>query len=62
MNVAEGDRVCTLARMVARKAKAPKHSVDVNQTALELPEVETTDPDMIEIGGEEQIDDSLLDE
>ena len=59
MNMSESDRVAAVARMVAHKKKAPKHT-DESQLRFEIPEDE--DPDTVDIGDEEQLDDDLLDE
>ncbi len=58
MNVAEGDRVKAVARMVARKPQAAPSSDAQGVLALDV-----EDPSVsVDIGGEEAIDDSLLDE
>ena len=57
MNVADDDRVTALARMQAKKKAAPKR--DENQLGLDLGTDET---ERVDIGGEEEIDDDLLDE
>ena len=63
MNLADGDRVSAVARMVAgRKKAAPK---DENQGVLDLAAAGARDadePESVDIGGEEEIDDTLLDE
>jgi DNA gyrase subunit A len=59
MNVADGDKVSSVARMVAKKPKA-KAKVDENQSSLDLgvaPEEESVD-----VGGEELFDDTLIDD
>ena len=63
MNLVEGDRVSAVARMVAHKKKAPKH--DENQGMLDLVAAGARDadePESVDIGGEEQLDDTLLDD
>ena len=63
MNLADGDRVSAVARMVAGKKKAaPK---DENQGVLDLAAAGARDadePESVDIGGEEEIDDTLLDD
>ena len=63
MNLADGDRVSAVARMVAGKKKAaPK---DENQGVLDLTAAGARDadePESVDIGGEEEIDDTLLDD
>ncbi len=62
MNVAEGDRVKAVARMVARKPQAANtaHPSDDAQGVLAL---DVEDPSVsVDIGGEEAFDDTLLDE
>jgi DNA gyrase subunit A len=58
MNLAETDRVASVARMVAHKKKAAR--VDPMQGALELG-VQSED-DSIDIGGEEALDETMIDE
>ncbi|MGQ5426749.1 DNA gyrase subunit A [Thermophilibacter sp. ZX-H3] len=63
MNLVDGDRVGAVARMVAHKKKAPKH--DENQGMLDLVAAGARDadePESVDIGGEEQLDDTLLDD
>ncbi|WP_317414784.1 DNA gyrase subunit A [Thermophilibacter provencensis] len=63
MNLVDGDRVGAVARMVAHKRKAPKH--DENQGMLDLVAAGARDadePESVDIGGEEQLDDTLLDD
>ena len=63
MNLTDGDHVSAVARMVASKKKAPKH--DENQGMLDLASAGARDadePESIDIGGEEELDDTLLDE
>ncbi len=63
MNLVEGDRVSAVARMVAgRKKVEPK---DENQGVLDLAGAGARDadePESVDIGGDEEIDDALLDE
>ena len=63
MNLADGDRVSAVARMVAGKKKtAPK---DENQGVLDLAAAGARDadePESVDIGGEEELDDTLLDD
>ncbi|MCI1665804.1 MAG: DNA gyrase subunit A [Atopobiaceae bacterium] len=63
MNVADGDSVCSLARTVVKKAVAkPK---DTAQGALDLAAAGASEPgeeDPVDIGGEELLDDTLIDE
>ncbi len=61
MNVAEGDAVCSIARMVIAKKKKQK---DDNQGTLNLTGagMEDEDEDIVDIGGEELLDDSLLED
>jgi DNA gyrase subunit A len=61
MNVAEGDKVSSVARMVAKKAH-PKPKVDENQGALDLGEVPVDDDESVDIGGEELFDDTLIED
>jgi len=63
MNLAEGDRVSAMARMIARKKKAPKRRAGAGeaQAMLDL-DVPVEDADSIDVGGEEEFDESLLDE
>ena len=66
MNLGEGDHVSAMARMIARKKKAPKRTAGAGeaQAVLDLAaagEV-TEDPDNVDIGGDEEFDESLLDE
>jgi DNA gyrase subunit A len=58
MNLADSDRVASVARMVAHKKKAAR--VDPMQGALELG-VQSED-DSIDIGGEEALDETMIDE
>lgn len=63
MNVADSDAVCAIARMVAKKKKSkPK---DPNQVTLDLEAAGGKDIDEeepVDIGGDELLDESLLDE
>lgn len=62
MNVAENDSVCALARMVAiHSATKPENS---DQAALDLAAAgaSTDEEEPIDIGGEEQFDEAMLDE
>ena len=60
MNVSDTDTVCALARMVAAK-KAAK--VDPNQTTLDLAAAgASSEEDPVDIGGDEEMDESLIDE
>ena len=62
MNVDENDAVCAIARMVAKKKKAPKK--DPNQGVLDLAAAggHEEEEDPIDIGDDEMIDDTLLDD
>ena len=61
MNMAESDRVSAVARMVVRKKKAAR--VDPMQGALDLAAAgEENEDDPIDIGGEENMSDALLDD
>ena len=63
MNMVEGDHVGAVARMVAHKKRAPKH--DESQGMLDLVAAGARDADELEavdIGGEEELDDALLDD
>ena len=63
MNMVSGDHVSAVARMVARKKKAPKR--DENQGVLDLAAAGASDadePDSVDIGGDEDMDDTLLDD
>jgi DNA gyrase subunit A len=63
MNLGEGDHVSAMARMIARKKKAPKRRAGAGeaQAMLDL-DVPVEDADSIDVGGEEEFDESLLDE
>ena len=61
MNLAEGDRVSAVARLVARKKKAAKF--DAAQGTLDLAGAGARDEDdPIDIGGEESMDESIVDD
>ena len=63
MNMVAGDHVSAVARMVARKKKAPKR--DENQGVLDIEAAGASAPedvDSIDIGGDEELDDTLLDD
>nr|WP_040656885.1 DNA gyrase subunit A [Olsenella sp. oral taxon 809] len=63
MNIGESDRVSAVARMIARKKKAPK--ANVNQGMLDLGAAgarDADDEDPIDIGGEEELDESLIED
>ena len=60
MNVADTDSVCALARMV--QAKPASKPADPNQGALDLAGAgASSEDDPVDIGGDEEFDDSLLD-
>lgn len=63
MNIGESDRVSAVARMIARKKKSPK--ANVNQGMLDLGAAgarDADDEDPIDIGGEEELDESLIED
>lgn len=63
MNMVDGDHVSAVARMVARKKKAPKH--DESQGMLDLAAAGAKDadePESVDIGGDEELSDDLLDD
>ena len=63
MNIGDSDRVSAVARMIARKKKAPK--ANVNQGMLDLGAAGAKDADAedpIDIGGEEELDESLIED
>ena len=63
MNMVAGDHVSAVARMVARKKKAPKR--DENQGVLDIEAAGASapgEPDSVDIGGDEELDDTLLDD
>lgn len=65
MNLSGDDQVTAVARMIASKKKAPKSSMDPNQPQLALgvdPDADDAEEESIDIGGEEEIDEALLDE
>ena len=66
MNLGEGDRVSAMARMIARKKKAPKRQAGAGeaQAVLDLASAgeEDANPETVDIGGDEEFDESLLDE
>ena len=61
MNLAEGDRVSAMARMIARKKKAPKRIAGAGeaQAVLDIP---VDNPDVVDVGDDEEFDESLLDD
>ena len=61
MNLAEGDRVSAMARMIARKKKAPKRVAGAGeaQAVLDIP---VDNPDVVDVGDDEEFDESLLDD
>ncbi len=62
MNVAEGDRVCALARIVARQTTPKDSRRDDGQTALKLHDTGAlAEDEPLDIGGEESLDESLID-
>ena len=60
MNLAEGDRVSAMARMIAKKKKAPKRRADVGEAQAML-DLAVGDPTNVDVG-DEDFDESLLDE
>ncbi len=63
MNLVDGDHVSAVARMVATKRKAPRSNEA--QGTLDLAAAgarDASEPESVDIGGEEELDDSLLDE
>ena len=66
MNLGEGDRVSAMARMIARKKKAPKRRAGAGeaQAVLDLTAAgaDEDSPETVDVGGEEEFDESLLDE
>ena len=65
MNMGEHDRVSAVARMVARKKKAPKASRQAEgQSSLDLDAagVQDADEEVVDIGGEEELDDSMIED
>ncbi|WP_298578574.1 DNA gyrase subunit A [uncultured Olegusella sp.] len=64
MNLAEGDRISAVARMVAHKKKAARAAV-AGQATLDLAAAGARDADdeePVDIGGEEQLNEDLLDD
>ena len=60
MNVADKDSVCALARMVVARNTA---KVDPNQATLDLAGAgASSEEDPVDIGGDEELDESMLDE
>ena len=67
MNMGEHDRVSAVARMVARKKKAPKASRQAEgQSSLDLgldaAGAQDADEEAVDIGGEEELDDSMIED
>ena len=60
MHLAEGDRVSAMARMIAKKKKAPKRRADVGEAQAML-DLAVEDPTNVDVG-DEDFDESLLDE
>ena len=60
MNLAEGDRVSAMARMIARKKKAPKRRAGVGEAQAML-DLAIEDTGTVDVG-DEDFDESLLDE
>ncbi|WP_407938267.1 DNA gyrase subunit A [Olsenella massiliensis] len=61
MNMSDNDRVSALARMVARKKKAPK--AQANQGVLDLAgagAADAAEEEPVDIGGEEELDDTMI--
>lgn len=64
MNLSEGDRISAVARMVARKKKAARAAIP-GQATLDLDAAGARDADdeePLDIGGDEEINEDLLDE
>lgn len=64
MNLADGDRISAVARMVAHKKKAARAGV-VGQATLDLAAAGARDADdeePVDVGGEEQLNEDLLDD
>lgn len=60
MNVADNDSVCALARMVVARKDAKS---DPNQATLDLARAgASSEEDPVDIGGDEELDESMLDE
>ncbi len=66
MNLTEDDGVVAMARMVAHKKKAPKAKADENQATLDLVSAGAEEPEdeksSVDIGGEEEFDEDMLDD
>jgi DNA gyrase subunit A len=66
MNLAEGDTVKAMARMIARKKKAPKRRAGAGEAQavldLTMAGAEPEEADTVDVGGDEEFDESLLDE
>jgi DNA gyrase subunit A len=63
MNIGASDKVSAAARMVAHKKKAAK--ADPMQAALDLSaagEVEKSDEESVDIGGDEAFDESMIED
>ena len=60
MNLADGDRVSAMARMIARKKKAPKRRAGAGEAQAML-DLAVEDPSTVDVG-DEDFDESLLDE
>ena len=59
-NLGEGDRVSAMARMIARKKKAPKRRAGAGEAQAML-DLAVEDPSTVDVG-DEDFDESLLDE
>ena len=66
MNLADDDTVVAMARMVAHKKKAPKAKADENQATLDLVAAGAEEPQdekpSVDVGGEEEFDEDMLDD
>ena len=65
MNLTAGDRVSAVARMVAHKKKAPTAKPEEGQGVLDLAAAgakEADDEETVDIGGEEELDESMVDD
>ena len=63
MNIGADDHVSAIARMIVHKKKAPKHAA--NQGMLDLASAGARDADeteVVDLGDEEELDESLIDE
>ena len=63
MNISADDHVSAIARMIVHKKKAPKHAA--NQGMLDLASAGARDADeteVVDLGDEEELDESLIDE